>query len=274
MLQTLHDYAATLFNFEMMSRYGWRLVDGVWITVQVVTISVTLGFLLAYPICLARMSRRRILSGAAVSYVTFFRGTPLLCQLYLVYYGAGEIRPFLTDTGLWWLFREAFVCCIFAFSLNTAAYQSEIMRGALASVGKGQIEAAASLGLSKYRIARHVVWPQAFIVALRPFGNELIAMIKSSALAAIVTLLDLMGETRFIFARTFDFLIYVYAAIIYLVIVEIIRRVWDLIERSCSRHLIVATRETQIPRGQDESRISRAGRHGLPHGGPPQSQRA
>ncbi len=111
--------------------------DGVWITVQVVTISVTLGFLLAYPICLARMSRRRILSGAAVSYVTFFRGTPLLCQLYLVYYGAGEIRPFLTDTGLWWLFREAFVCCIFAFSLNTAAYQSEIMRGALASVGKG-----------------------------------------------------------------------------------------------------------------------------------------
>jgi polar amino acid transport system permease protein len=274
MWQTLQDNAAILFNFEMMSRYGLRLVDGLWITVQVVGLSVTLGFLLAYPICVARMSRNPLLSGAALSYVTFFRGTPLLCQLYLVYYGAGEIRPFLTDIGLWWLFREAFVCCIFAFTLNTAAYQAEIMRGALAAVPRGQIEAAAALGLSKYRISRHVVWPQAFIVALRPFGNELIAMIKSSALAAIVTLLDLMGQTRFIFARTFDFLIYVYAAIIYLVIVEAIRRLWGLIERSCSRHLVIATRETQASRGQDESRISRAGGHGLPHGGSPQSQRA
>ncbi|MBV9113000.1 MAG: ABC transporter permease [Hyphomicrobiales bacterium] len=273
MLETLHDSAAALLNFEMMSRYGSRLIDGVWITVQLVTLSVTLGFLIAYPVCLARMSRNKVLSGAAVSYVTFFRGTPLLCQLYLVYYGAGEIRPLLTDLGVWWLFREAFVCCIFAFSLNTAAYQAEIMRGALASVPKGQVEAAAALGLSKYRISRHIVWPQAFIVALRPFGNELISMIKSSALAAIVTLLDLMGETRFIFARTFDFLIYVYAAIIYLVIVEVIRRIWGLIERSCSRHLIVATRETQS-RGQDESRISRARGHGLSHGGSPQSQRA
>jgi polar amino acid transport system permease protein len=274
MLQTLYDNAAILLNFEMMSRYGMRLISGLWITIQVVGISVTLGFLLAYPICLARMARNPILSGAALSYVTFFRGTPLLCQLYLVYYGAGEIRPFLTDIGLWWLFREAFVCCIFAFSLNTAAYQSEIMRGALSSVGRGQIEAAAALGLSKYRIARHVVWPQALIVALRPFGNELIAMIKSSALAAIVTLLDLMGETRFIFARTFDFLIYVYAAIIYLIIVEIIRRVWASLERSSSRHLIVTTRETQISRGQDEGRISRAGSDGFSHGGSPQGQRA
>jgi len=82
------------------------------------------------------------------------------------------------------LFREAFFCCVFAFSLNTAAYQAEIMRGALSSVPKGQIEAAAALGLSKYRVSRHIVWPQAFLVALRPFGNELIAMIKASALAA------------------------------------------------------------------------------------------
>jgi polar amino acid transport system permease protein len=272
MLQALEQNAAILFNFDMMSRYGWRLIDGLWMTIQLVSISVPLGFLLAYPICRARMSRNPVLSGAALSYVTFFRGTPLLCQLYLVYYGAGEIRPFLTDLGLWALFREAYVCCIFAFTLNTAAYQSEIMRGALASVPKGQIEAAAALGLSKYRVARHVVWPQAFLVALRPFGNELIAMIKSSALAAIVTLLDLFGQTRFIFARTFDFLIYVYAAIIYLVIVETVRRIWDLIERSCSRHLVVA--ETRTSRGQDESLISRAGSHGLSHGGSPQSQRA
>jgi polar amino acid transport system permease protein len=272
MLESLWDAIGDILNFEMMSRYGFRLVLGMWTTAQVVVLSVFLGFLVAYPICLARMSKNKVLSGAAISYVTFFRGTPLLCQLYLVYYGAGEIRPFLTDIGLWWFFREAYFCCIFAFALNTAGYQAEIMRGALASVPKGQIEAAAALGLSKYRISRHIVWPQAFLVALRPFGNELIAMIKASALAAIVTLLDLFGQTRFIFARTFDFMIYVYAAIIYLIIVEIIRRVWDLIERSCSRHLVTA--QTQASRGQDEGRISRAGSHGLPHGGSPEGQRA
>jgi len=272
LFQTLMDNLASFLNFEMMDRYGWRLVQGIWITAQVVTLSVILGFLIAYPVCRARMSMNRLLSGFAVSYVTFFRGTPLLCQLYLVYYGAGEIRPLLTDLGLWWLFREAYFCCIFAFSLNTAAYQAEIMRGALASVPKGQAEAAAALGLSKYRISRHVIWPQAFLVALRPFGNELIAMIKASALSAIVTLLDLFGQTRFIFARTFDFMIYVYAAIIYLVIVEVIRRIWDLIDRACSRHLVTA--ETQALRGQDEGRISRAGSHGLSHGRSPQSQGA
>jgi polar amino acid transport system permease protein len=274
MLEGLHDHAAAFFNFDMLSQYGGRLITGLWITVQVVTISVSLGFLLAYPICRARMAKSRILSRAALAYITFFRGTPLLCQLYLVYYGAGEIRPFLTDIGLWWLFREAFACCIFAFTLNTAAYQSEIMRGALSSVPKGQAEAAAALGLSKFRIARHVVWPQAFIVALRPLGNELIAMIKASALAAIVTLLDLMGQTRFIFARTFDFMIYVYSAIIYLTIVETIRRVWGLIERTGTRHLVVAAQELQAARGQDEGRISRARSHGLPHGGSPEGQRA
>jgi polar amino acid transport system permease protein len=103
------------------------------------------------------------------------------------------------------------------------------------------------LGLSQYRVARHVVWPQAFLVALRPFGNELIGMIKASALAAIVTLLDLMGETRMIFARTFDFSVYVYAAVIYLLITESIRRVWNVIERRASRHLAVAARVAATP---------------------------
>ncbi len=263
MLQSLLDNAAVLLNFEMLERYGFRLIEGLWMTIEVVTLSVTLGFLLAFPICKARMSRNVVLSGAALSYITIFRGTPLLCQLYLTYYGAGEIRPFLTDIGLWWLFRQAFVCCIFAFTLNTAAYQAEIMRGAIASVPKGQSDAAAALGLSKFQTARLVVWPQAFVVALRPFGNELIGMIKASALAAIVTLLDLMGQTRFIFARTFDFLIYVYAAIIYLVIVEIIRRVWAMIERANTRHLVVA--ETATVRGQGAGRRVRAESRELSH---------
>jgi polar amino acid transport system permease protein len=226
-----------LFNFELLSSYGGRLISGLIVTLKVVGISCSLGFFLAYPICLARMSRNRFLSGAALCYVTFFRGTPLLCQLYLVYYGAGELRQELTSVGLWLFFREAYFCCIFAFTLNTAAYQSEIMRGAIASVPKGQIEAAAALGLSKWAIARKVVFPQALLVAIRPLGNELISIVKVSALAAIVTLLDLMGQTRFVFSRTFDFSVYLYCAIIYLCMTEAIRRVLAGIERRASRHL-------------------------------------
>jgi polar amino acid transport system permease protein len=237
MLQDLAGIAAFVFNFDLLSEYGYRLLQGLQITAQVVVISCGIGFVLAYPLSQARMSRNPLIAGPALAYVTFFRGTPLLCQLYLVYYGAGEIRPFLTSVGLWWFFRDAFYCCIFAFTLNTAAYQGEILRGAVQSVPKGQLEAARALGLSPYRVARHVVWPQAMLVALRPLGNELIGMIKASALAAIVTLLDLMGQTRFVFARTFDFSVYLYAALIYLAITEAISRIWNALERGLTRHL-------------------------------------
>ncbi len=230
-------WLADLIDLPLLETHGARLLLGLQITIEVVTISCLIGFLLSYPIALARVSRYRAARWLSLAYVTFFRGTPLLCQLYLVYYGAGEIRPTLTSLGLWWFFRDAFYCCIFAFALNTGAYQGEIIRGAILSVSSGQIQAAQALGLSRYRIARHVIWPQALLVALRPLGNELIGMVKASALAAIVTLLDLMGQTRFIFARTFDFTIYLYAALIYLAITALIARLWNAIEARLSRHL-------------------------------------
>ena len=229
-----------LLDLDLLQSWGWRLAQGFWITLEVVGLSCSLGFALAYPLARARMSRRRWLAWPALANVTFFRGTPLLCQLYLVYYGAGEVRPWLTSAGLWWFFRDSFYCCIFAFTLNTAAYQAEILRGAIQSVPKGQLEAARALGLSPYRINRHIVGPQAMLVALRPLGNELISIIKASALAAIVTLLDLMGQTRFVFARTFDFSVYLYAALVYLLLTEAIGRLWAWMERGLSRHLVPA----------------------------------
>jgi polar amino acid transport system permease protein len=231
------DSAGALFHVGMLQDYGWRILLGLKMTILVVSISCSLGFLLAFPICRARMSRNPIISGLALSYVTFFRGTPLLCQLYLIYYGGGEFRVFFTDIGVWWFFRDAYYCCILAFTMNTGAYQSEILRGAIGSVPKGQIEAARALGLSPMRITLHVVLPQAFLVALRPLANELISMIKSSALAAIVTLLDLMGQTRFIFARTFDFTVYLYCAIIYLILTEAVRRAINRVEYRLSKHI-------------------------------------
>jgi polar amino acid transport system permease protein len=233
-------FLSGLVDPDLLASYGQRLLLGLQVTAETVLISCAIGFLLSYPLARARVARNLVVRWLALAYVTFFRGTPLLCQLYLVYYGAGEIRPFLTSIGLWWFFRDAFDCCIFAFALNTGAYQGEIMRGAIQSVPKGQIQAAQALGLSRYRIARHVVLPQAMLVALRPFGNELIGMVKASALAAIVTLLDLMGQTRFIFARTFDFTVYLYAAILYLAITEAISRVCNWLERLLSKHLVAA----------------------------------
>ena len=245
MLDALGSVAGAVLNLPLLQEWGWRLVQGLIVTVQIVVISCSLGFILAYPISLARRSRNVVVSGVARGYIAFFRGTPLLCQLYLIYYGAGELRLFLTSAGLWWFFREAFYCCILAFTMNTAAYQAEIMRGALNAIPKGEIEAATALGLSRYRIARHIIWPQALLVALRPLGNELIGIIKASALAAIVTVFDLMGQTRFIFARTFDFSIYIYCAILYLLITETIRRVSNRIEQRLARHKI-PTEATQL----------------------------
>lgn len=234
----LDSWFGFLVNVDLLQTYGMRLLSGLQITAEVVVISCSLGFVLAYPISQARLSRNRAVRWLALVFVTYFRGTPLLCQLYLVYYGAGEFRPLLSDLGLWWFFKDAFYCCIFSFTLNTAAYQGEILRGAVQSVSKGQREAALALGLSHYRTARHVIWPQALLVALRPLGNELISIVKASALAAIVTLLDLMGQTRFVFARTFDFSIYLYCALIYLAITEVIRRIWNWAEQRLSRHLV------------------------------------
>ena len=139
--------------------------------------------------------------------------------------------------GLWGFFRDAWNCAIFAFSLNTAAYQAEILRGALESVPKGQWEGGRALGLNNITIFRKIIMPQAMIVALRPYGNEIILMIKGSAIVAIVTVFDLMGETRRAYSRTFDFQTYIYAAILYLIIVEALRNIWNRLETRLTRHL-------------------------------------
>ena len=133
--------------------------------------------------------------------------------------------------------RDAFYCAVFAFSLNTAAYQAEIFRGAIQSVPHGQWEAARALGLHRLPLLWKVIAPQAAMVALRPLGNELILLIKASAIASIVTVLDLMGETRLVFSRSYDLSVYLYSAIIYLVLVEGIRRMWNAMDRRLTRHL-------------------------------------
>jgi polar amino acid transport system permease protein len=225
------------YDADFYSRYLPKFVDGTIVTVQIVTLSLIIGAAVSLPIAAGRMSANPLASMPAYAFVYFFRGTPLIAQTFLVYYGAGSFRDGLETIGLWWFFREAYYCVIFTFALNTAAYQAEILRGAIQNVPKGQREAGQALGLSRWAIYRKIILPQALIVALRPYGNEVVLMIKGSAIAAIVTVFDLMGETRRAFSRSYDFQTYIWAAIIYLVMVEILRRVWDLLEARLTRHL-------------------------------------
>ena len=221
------EYPGWAVGSEVLQNYGCRMATGVGLTLQLVAISVSLGFVLAIGLAVV------VLAGL----VGFLLGTPLLCQLFLVYYGLGQFRLFWTDLGLWWFFREPFYCALLTFVINTAAYQAEILRGAIQSIPRGQFEGALALGLHRWSSLRHVILPQAMILALRPLGNELIVMIKSSALASLVTLYDLMGATRLAFSRSFDLSIYLYAALIYLLLVEIVRRVWDRLELRLTRHM-------------------------------------
>lgn len=230
-------YLIAAWNPELFNRWAPAYLSGLGTTMLLVVVSTVLGALLSIPIAWGRMSKNWLAQTLAYAYVYFFRGTPLLAQTFLIYYGLGSFRPQLEAIGLWGFFREAWYCAILAFTLNTSAYQAEILRGAIQSVPKGQWEGAASLGLHTLQTLRKIIMPQALIVALRPYGNEVVLMIKSSAVVALITVPDLMGQTRLAFSRSFDFQTYIWAALIYLAIVEALRHGVDWIERRITRHL-------------------------------------
>ncbi|MEQ1953424.1 ABC transporter permease [Mesorhizobium sp. CN2-181] len=230
-------YLANAWNLAWFEKYIPTYISGLKVTLSLVVVSVVLGALLSLPIAYARMSKNKVLSALAYGYVYFFRGTPLLAQTFLIYYGIGSFKPQLEAVGLWSFFRDAWYCAILAFSLNTAAYQAEILRGAIRSVPRGQWEGAASLGLHKMQTLWKIILPQALIVALRPYGNEIILMVKGSAVVALITVADLMGVTRLAYSRSFDFQAYIWAAVVYLALVETLRNAIDWIERLITRHL-------------------------------------
>ena len=231
------DVRNLLLNPDLLERYGPRFIDGLLVTGKLVAISFTLGAILGLLLALGRLSKSRLLRGFTGGYIYFFRGSPLLAQLFLLYYGLGSFKGLWQDLGLWWFFREAWFCTLLAFTLNTAAYQAEILRGAMLAVAQGQREACKALSLSRWTTFRKIILPQSLLVAIGPLGNELILMIKASAIASLVTIYDLMGVTKLAFSRSFDFQIYLWAAVLYLIIVEVVRRSLKLIEGRLGRHL-------------------------------------
>jgi ABC-type arginine/histidine transport system permease subunit len=165
------------------------------------------------------------------------RGTPLLVQLYLIYYGSGQI-PGIQDTVLWPFLRESWYCAILAFTLNTAAYQAEIFRGAILAVPHGEIEAARSVGMGPALLYRRIILPRAFRYALPAFGNEVILTLQASAIASIVTIEELTGSAERIISDTFAFYeLYITIALVYLAITYLLVWLFRGLERRLNAHL-------------------------------------
>ena len=237
LIYALGRYLHVSWDPEFFVKFGRKYWSGFLITVQLVGSCIVIGALISIPVTMGRMSANPLLRYPAKAYIAFFRGTPLLAQLFLIYYGLGQFRSELDAVGLWTFFREPWFCAVFVFSIHTAAYQAEILRGAVRSVPAGQWEGASALGLPRLRTFRSVILPQALIVALRPYGNEIVLMTKASALVAIITVLDVFGEARRAYSRTFDFQAYIWAALIYLALVLVLETAWNRIEKRLTRHL-------------------------------------
>ncbi|PSJ60166.1 ABC transporter permease [Pseudaminobacter soli (ex Li et al. 2025)] len=192
------------------------LLSAVPMTLQLAFIAVAAGFFLAVLLAVARLSGIRGLSGLAYAYVYVIRGTPLLLQIFFIYYGAGQFDA-VRASPFWPILREAYWCALLALSLNTAAYGSEIIRGGLMSVPKGQIEAARAFGLSGMRLFRLIVFPQALRVMLPAYGNELILLLKATSLASTITIIDVTGMARTLASQTYAPVeVFVCAGVIYL----------------------------------------------------------
>ncbi|WP_432698425.1 ABC transporter permease [Marinobacterium sp. YM272] len=224
------------WNWSIIFEYLPRLIDGVWVTLELVFLSGLLGLILAVPLALMRASDNRWLRMLPFGYIFFFRGTPLLVQIFLIYYGASQFDA-IKESVLWPVLREPYWCAIIAFTLNTAAYTAELIRGAIQAIPKGELEAADAFGMSRPMKIRRIVLPRAFGIVLPAYGNELILMLKSSSLASTITLLDITGAARTIIARTYTPLeIFFAAGMLYLLITAIMIGCFRLIERRLNRH--------------------------------------
>ncbi len=214
-----------------------KLLTGLGLTIELLLLSSFIDLVLAIITLSMRISGHWILMAPAITYIYIFRGTPILVQIFVIYYGLPQFE--FIRTGIFWPFlREPFWCCILALSLNAGAYVSEILRGGILGVEKGLLEAASALGISKLQRFIYITSPIAIRLSLPAYSNDIISMTKATALASTVTLLDMTGVARTIVAQTFaPYEIFVSAAIIYLVIAWMVQKGFGMLERRMSRYL-------------------------------------
>lgn len=223
-------------NWTLVFEVFPTLLKGAVLTVELTLMGLILGFLIALPLALLRASTSSFLSLPVLFYTFVFRGTPLLVQLFLIYYGVGQI-DWIRTSHAWVLLREPYWCALIALSLNNAAYTVEILRGGIRSVPVGEIEAAKALGMSYGLRTRRIVLPAAFRIALPAYTNEVVLLLKASSLASTITLMELTGTARKVVSQTFSpYEVFISAALIYLALTFIIVRISRRLERLATRH--------------------------------------
>jgi arginine/ornithine transport system permease protein len=224
-----------------------RMLYGMLNTVTITALVLVLGLAVSLPITLARMSPRPMFNLPAAAFVMFFRGTPALILLYLVYYGLAQL-PSVHDGPLWLIFANAYACAVIGLTLNHASYLVEILRGGLDAVPAGLTEASAALGISPRQTFTWIRFPLAMRYALKAYQNEVLMFTKGTAIVGVITVVDLTAAANEVFERTYDPVTPMLgAAVLYWVLVNLMRIRFEALDRSLNRHLIADERRLRKP---------------------------
>jgi len=218
-------------DFELMINSFPKLLNATLITLKLLSVSLILGLFIGLGFAILRMNNNKLINKFAYGYSYIFRGTPLLVQIFIIYFGLGQIE-YLRTTFLWVVLKEPYWCAIIAFSLNTGAYTSEILRSAFQTIKPGYLEAGKSLGIPSKIIFTKIQIPIAIKQSLPAYGNEIILMLKGTSLASTVTLMDLTGVAKYIISTTFKPVeVFIVAGGIYLFMTFIIHNVIKYLEK-------------------------------------------
>ncbi len=225
------------FDLSLITESIPKMLSGIGITFQLMFLSAVLGLILAVVLLLMRISGKWYLSWPAQVHIYIFRGTPILVQIFIIYYGLPQFE-FIRDSVLWPILREPFGCAVLALTLNTGAYVSEILRGGVLGVDRGILEAGSALGLSARQKLIYLTTPIAARLALPAYSNDFISLMKATSLASTITLLDMTGIARTIVAQTFaPYEVFISLAIIYMILTWIIQKTFGRIEKYLSRYV-------------------------------------
>lgn len=191
------DFTPIIENYQLY-------LQGFWVTLQLVGMALAFGLVMAVPLAVLRTSSNPLVNGPVWAYTYFFRGTPLLVQMFLLYYGLGQMQFMIELSQTFGFLKDAYWYALLAFTLNTAAYTTEIIRGAIAGTDYGEIEAARACGMSRLQTYTRVILPSAFRRALPAYSNEVIFMLHGSAIASVITIIDLLGAARIVASRYYN----------------------------------------------------------------------
>ena len=221
-------------DFELMINSFPKLLNAAVVTLKLLSVSLIVGLFIGLLFAILRLNKNVFINKFAYGYSYVFRGTPLLVQIFIIYFGLGQIES-LRSSFLWVILKEPYWCAIIAFALNTGAYTSEILRSAFQTIKPGIIEAGKSLGISNKVIFYKIQIPIAIRQSLPAYGNEIILMMKGTSLASTVTIMDLTGVAKYIISTTFKPIeVFIVAGGIYLFMTFIIHNVIKYLEKKYS----------------------------------------